>query len=138
MAATEQVRDQLAERIVQQALAGCLQSQRLLVERFMPQVRAQTLAQPLPGIETGSIEARLQVVLAAAAEGRVSADEAKVFIEGIRQATEAAALANAERELSQIREMRAQSLALNAPQQLQNDPQGVIDIAEEAPYVREA
>ena len=110
MAATVEVRDQLAERIVQQALNGCLQSQRLLVERFMPQVRAQTLAQPLPGIESGSIEQRLQAVLAAAAEGKISADEARVLVDSIRGATEAAALANAERELQQIRQMRMQAL----------------------------
>lgn len=109
MAAADGVREELAERIVQQALAGCVQSQRLLIERFGPApVRAQTAAQALPGIEHGSIEERLQVVLQAAAEGRVSADEAKVLIDGIRGATEAAAIAAAERELQAIRNMRKQ------------------------------
>jgi hypothetical protein len=109
MAAADEVRDQLADRIVKQALAGCVQSQRLLIDRFGPApVRAQTAAQPLPGIEQGSIEQRLQAVLHAASEGRISADEAKVLIDGIRGATEAAAIAAAERELHAIREMRKQ------------------------------
>lgn len=135
MAATAEVREQLAERIVQQALAGCLQSQRLLVERFMPQVRAQTLAQPMPGIEVGSIEQRLQVVLQHAAEGKVSADEAKVLIEGIRQATEAAAIANAERELQAIRAMRMQPLTAT-PGTRQEALQGAIEVVEIPDHVR--
>jgi hypothetical protein len=137
MAATEQVRDQLAERIVQQALAGCLQSQRLLVERFMPQVRAQTLVQPLPGIDKGSIEDRLQVVLQAAADGRVSADEAKVLIDGIRGATEAAAIAAAERELAQIREMRMQMLTNGAVPRL-SATESIELVQEESEHVRAA
>jgi len=109
MAAADDVREALADRIVKQALAGCVQSQRLLIERFGPApVRAQTAAQPLPGIEQGSIEQRLQVVLQAASEGRISADEAKVLIDGIRGATEAASIAAAERELQAIRDMRKQ------------------------------
>jgi Family of unknown function (DUF5681) len=132
MAATESVREQLAEKIIEQALSGCLQSQRLLIERFMPQVRAQTLAQPLPGIEQGSIEQRLQVVLKAAAEGQVSADEAKVLVDSIRAATEAAAIAAAERELQAIREMRAQALLANATGAHQEGPQS-LEMAEEVP-----
>lgn len=115
MAATDEVREKLAEKIIEQALGGCLQSQRLLVERFMPQVRAQTLATPMPGIESGSIEQRLQTVLAHAAEGHISSDEAKTLIEAIRGATEAAAIAAAERELQTIREIRAQAAALGGP-----------------------
>lgn len=137
MAATADVRDQLAERIVHQALNGCLQSQRLLVERFMPQVRAQTLAQPLPGIDKGSIEERLQVVLQAAADGRVSADEAKVLIDGIRGATEAAAIAAAERELAQIREMRMQTLTVGAVPRL-SASQSIELVQEELEHVRAA
>lgn len=136
MAAANDVRDQLAQLIVQQALAGCLQSQRLLVERFMPQVRAQTLAQPLPGIDQGSIEQRLQVVLQAAADGRVSADEARVLIDGIRGATEAASIASAERELQTIREMRLQ--ALTAPKTHQNGPQALETVQEVPEHVRAA
>jgi len=137
MQATNEVRAQLAERIVQQALDGCLQSQRLIVERFMPQVRAQTLAQPLPGIETGSIEQRLQVVLKAAADGQVSADEAKVLVDSIRAATEAAAIAAAEAELAAIRAMRAQALA-HAPVAHQEGPQGAIVIEEVLSHERAA
>jgi hypothetical protein len=119
MSQTVDVRDQLAAKIVEQAMNGCLQSQRLLVERFMPQVRAQTLAQPLPGIDKGSIEERLQAVLAAAAQGTLSADEAKTWIDGIRGATEAAAIANAERELESIRQMRQQVIARDDSRTLQ-------------------
>lgn len=108
-------REELAQKITQQALQGCLQSQRLLVERFLPPVRAQTLATPMPGIESGSIEQRLQTVLAHAAEGKISSDEAKTLIDAIRGATEAASIAAAERELQAIRELRAQALALDAP-----------------------
>ncbi len=132
MTATESVREQLAERIVQQALAGCLQSQRLLVERFMPQVRAQTLAAPMPGIEAGSIEQRLQTVLQHAAEGRISSDEAKTLIEAIRGATEAAAIAAAERELAAIRAMRAQAIT-DAPAARQDGLQRAIEAEEVLP-----
>jgi hypothetical protein len=137
MQATNEVRAQLAERIVQQALDGCLQSQRLIVERFMPQVRAQTLAQPLPGIETGSIEQRLQVVLKAAADGQVSADEARVLIESIRGAVEAASIANLEAELQAIRAMRQQVLS-DASQTHQNGPEGPQMVEEVLGHVREA
>ncbi len=137
MQATNEVRAQLAERIVQQALDGCLQSQRLIVERFMPQVRAQTLAQPLPGIETGSIEQRLQVVLKAAADGQVSADEARVLIESIRGAVEAASIANLEAELQAIRAMRQQVLS-DASQPHQNGLEGPQMVEEVLSHVREA
>lgn len=110
MAATDTVREKLAEKIIEQALGGCLQSQRLIVERFMPQVRAQTLAQPLPGIEAGSIEQRLEKVLAHAAQGSISADEAAVFVSAIKGATEAAAIANLERDLEQVRALRRTGL----------------------------
>lgn len=133
MAATDEVREQLAERIVQQALGGCLQSQRLLIERFMPQVRAQTLAAPMPGIEAGSIEQRLQTVLQHAAEGRISSDEAKTLIEAIRGATEAAAIAAAERELAAIRAMRAQAIT-DAPAARQDGLQRAIEAEEVLPH----
>ena len=138
MVATDTVREQLAERIVRQALDGCLQSQRLLIERFMPQVRAQTLATPMPGIESGSIEQRLQTVLAHAAEGKISSDEAKTLIDAIRGATEAAAIAAAERELQAIRELRAQASALEAPQARQVGPGDAIVVEEGPAYVRAA
>lgn len=138
MQATELVREQLAERIVQQALDGCLQSQRLLVERFLPPVRAQTLATPMPGIEAGSIEQRLETVLAHAAEGKISSDEAKTLIEAIRGATEAASIAAAERELQAIRELRAQALVLNAPQTHQEGPGAAIAAEEIHSHVRAA
>lgn len=138
MAATDTVREQLAERIVRQALDGCLQSQRLLVERFMPQVRAQTLATPMPGIEAGSIEQRLQTVLSHAAEGKISSDEAKTLIDAIRGATEAASIAAAERELAAIRELRSQALTLDAPQPRQEGPGDAILVEEAPDYVRAA
>lgn len=138
MAATDTVREQLAERIVRQALDGCLQSQRLLVERFMPQVRAQTLATPMPGIEAGSIEQRLQTVLSHAAEGKISSDEAKTLIDAIRGATEAASIAAAERELAAIRELRSQALTLDAQQPRQDGPGDAILVEEALDYVRAA
>lgn len=103
----------------------------------MPQVRAQTLVQPLPGIDKGSIEDRLQVVLQAAADGRVSADEAKVLIDGIRGATEAAAIAAAERELAQIREMRMQMLTNGAVPRL-SATESIELVQEESEHVRAA
>jgi len=133
MSATAEVREELAAKIIRQALDGCLQSQRLLVERFIPQVRAQTLAQPLPGIDEGSIEERLQKVLKAASEGRVSADEAAILISAIKGATEAAAIAAAERDLQEIRQMRVQIIegaqtrqnALQEPQMVQEESDDV-------------
>jgi hypothetical protein len=136
--AADQHREQLAAVVIQQALQGCVASQRLVFERLGPApVRAQTAAQPMPGIEVGSIEARLQTVLQAAAEGRVSADEAKVLIDGIRGATEAAAIANAERELQAIRAMRHQALG-DAAVTHQKDLQATQVAEEVLGHVREA
>ena len=131
--AADQHREELAQVVVQQALLGCVASQRLLFERLGPApVRAQTAAQEMPGIDQGSIEARLQVVLQHAAAGRISADEAAVLVTAIRNATEAAALAAAERELQAIRELRAQASALETPQARQEGPGDAI-LVEEAP-----
>lgn len=127
--AADEHREELAQAVVRQALAGCVASQRLLFERLGPApVRAQTAAQAIDGIQRGSIEQRLQVVLQAAADGRVSADEAKVLIDGIRGATEAASIAAAERELQTIREMRLH--ALSAPRRHQNGPQALETVQE--------
>lgn len=131
--AADQHREELAKVVVQQALLGCTASQRLLFERLGPApVRAQTAAQEMPGIDQGSIEARLQVVLQHAAAGRISADEAAVLVTAIRNATEAAALAAAERELQAIRELRAQALTLDAPGTRQEALEAAT-VGEEAP-----
>lgn len=137
--AADQHREELATVVVRQALAGCVASQRLLFERLGPApVRAQTAAQELDGIQRGSIEERLQVVLAHAAEGKISSDEARTLIEAIRGATEAASIAAAERELQAIRELRTQALVLNAPQTHQEGPGAAITVEENQSHVREA
>lgn len=129
-------REELAQKITQQALQGCLQSQRLLVERFLPPVRAQTLPTTLPGLASGSIEERLQHVLAAAARGEISADEAATLTSTVKAATEAASIANLERELQAIRELRAQALALDAPQARQEALEATIVDEEGGSLVR--
>lgn len=130
--AADQHREELAKVVVQQALLGCTASQKLLFERLGPApVRAQTAAQELDGIQRGSVEARLEVVLQHAAEGRISADEAGVLVNAIRGATEAAAIAAAERELATIRELRAQAAALDAPRTRQ-EALGAAIVVEEA------
>lgn len=135
--AADEHREALAQAVVKQALAGCVASQRLLFERLGPApVRAQTAAQEMPGIDAGSIEARLQVVLAHAAAGRISSDEAKTLIDAIRGATEAASIASAERELQTIREMRLQ--ALNAAVTRQNGLQPLKTAQEVHEHVRAA
>lgn len=137
--AADEHREALAAVVVKQALSGCTASQRLLFERLGPApVRAQTAAQELDGIQRGSVEARLEVVLQHAAEGRISADEAAVLVNAIRGATEAAALAAAERELQAIRELRAQALALDAPRARQEALEATFVDEEGGSLVREA
>lgn len=133
--AADEHRDELAQVVIRQALAGCVASQRLLFERLgPPPVRAQTVAQEMPGIDAGSIEARLQVVLEHAAAGRISSDEAAVLVNAIRNATEAAAIASAERELQTIREMRQQSLIASGTHQ--NGLQALETMQEAPEHVR--
>lgn len=131
--AADEHREELARVVVQQALSGCVHSQRLLLERLGPApVRAQTAALELDGIQRGTVEQRLEVVLEHAAAGRISSDEAATLISAIRGAVESAALANAERELQQIREMRTQAIS-NAAQTRQIGLQDAIDAQEAGP-----
>ena len=110
MAAADAVREQLVRTVVQQAIGGCLASQKLLFERALGPVRAQTLAAPLPGVAHGSVEQRLQAVLDAVGAGQISSDEASTLTSAIRQATEAAQIAQLESELASIRAMRQEGL----------------------------
>jgi Family of unknown function (DUF5681) len=130
--AADEHREALVAKVIEQALDGCQNSQRLIFERFLGPVRAQTAPVAIEGIASGSVESRLEAVLAAASVGKISSDEAAVLTGAIRAATEAASLASLERELQSIREMRAQALLAN-PSGTHQEGLQALEMAEEVP-----
>ena len=113
--AADEHREALVAKVIEQALQGCQNSQKLIFERFLGPVRAQTAPVVIEGIASGSVESRLEAVLAAASVGKITSDEASVLTGAIRAATEAASLASLERELASIREMRQQVISNALP-----------------------
>ena len=131
--AADEHRDALAAVVVQQALNGCTASQRLLFERLGPApIRAQTAPGTLAGIATGTIEQRLEAVLAAVSRGDISSDEGKTLADTIRGAIEAVAIAAAERDLQEIRQMRVQIIGgAQTRQNALQEPQMVWEMSDD-------
>ncbi|MFT4046957.1 MAG: DUF5681 domain-containing protein [Solimonas sp.] len=75
--------DGIVDTLVRAALAGDVQAARVLLDRVVPALKAESLPVVLPGMEAGSLASRAEKALAAAGAGEVSPDVAAALIAAV-------------------------------------------------------